>query len=90
MRRIIPRSVTYGFTTSSDSRAPSSSPAIAVVIGRYLPGALCRTTAGSQKGRVLIAKFSKRDMETLREPLEAGRLAPVIGRPIALDEFPKP
>ena len=34
MRRIIPRSVTYGLTTSRVSRAPSSAAAIASVIGR--------------------------------------------------------
>jgi hypothetical protein len=34
MRSIIALSATYGLTTSSVSRAPSSSSAIAVVIGR--------------------------------------------------------
>ena len=43
----MPRSVTYGFTTSSVSRAPSMSAAIASVIGRNRPGALWSTTAGT-------------------------------------------
>ena len=45
IRPIMPRSVTYGFTTSSVSCAPSISVAIAVVIGLNRPGALWSTTA---------------------------------------------
>ena len=47
MRLIIPRSVTYGLITSSVVRAESSEAAIASVIGRKRPGALCRTIAGT-------------------------------------------
>ena len=43
----MPRSVTYGLTTSSVSRADSSSSAIASVIGRKRPGALWSTIAGA-------------------------------------------
>ena len=44
--RIIPRSVTYGLTTSSVAVASSRRRPIASVIGRNLPGALWSTVAG--------------------------------------------
>ena len=72
MRRIIPRSVTYGLTTSRVSVAPSSSRAIASVIGRNGPGALWRTIAGTASSPGSVAgKRASRSCDAPPEPEEA-------------------
>ena len=61
IRPIMPRSVTYGFTTSSVSCAPSMSVAIAAVIGLNRPGALWSTTAGDGARALVELRKELRD-----------------------------